>query len=150
MRKFAEKSRAVAFQMAYAWARGLAAFGIEPIEPLNTAIVQSEDDDDEQRMFRDSMMRGYREFHGWTDDDFEEVDKNGVACQSSFAQVLRLPHFRCCPAPASFQRLQEIAIRTIRYHRLLLPWMQVRGRLQCWIRCLKHDSRCPWYRLALR
>ena len=66
----------IAFQMAYAWARGLAAFGIEPIKPLKIAIVQSEDDEDEQRKFRDSMMRGYREFHHWTDDDLKEADAN--------------------------------------------------------------------------
>ena len=66
----------IAFQMAYAWACGVAAFGIEPIRPLRIAIIHSEDDDNEQRKFRDSMMRGYREFHGWTDADFDVVDAN--------------------------------------------------------------------------
>ena len=66
----------LAFQMAYAWARGLAAFGIEPIRPLRIAIIHSEDDENEQKRFRDSMMRGYRDFHGWTDDDLKMVDDN--------------------------------------------------------------------------
>ncbi len=45
-------------QAAICWAMGKAAFGIEPLRPLNIAIVQAEDDSEEMAFFRNQIGRG--------------------------------------------------------------------------------------------
>ena len=45
-------------QAATCWAMGKAAFGIEPVRPLNIAIVQAEDDAEEVAHFRNQIAEG--------------------------------------------------------------------------------------------
>ena len=66
----------LSLQMAYAWAAGKDAFGIAPIRPLKIALFQTEDDEDEMRDFRDNLKRGFKEIHGWTDQDLKAANDN--------------------------------------------------------------------------
>lgn len=66
----------LSLQMAYCWARGVPAFGIEPMKPLKIAVFQTEDNDDEMRLFRDNLKRGFREIHGWTEQDLKAANDN--------------------------------------------------------------------------
>jgi hypothetical protein len=72
-----DKGKSVlSLQMAYCWARGVAAFGIEPMRPLNIAVFQTEDDEDEMRTFRDNLKRGFAKIHKWTDEDLKAANGN--------------------------------------------------------------------------
>lgn len=81
----------LSLQMAFCWARGVPAFGIEPMKikvkdgdggavkertGLKIAVFQTEDDDDEMRRFRDDIKRGLREKLGWTEAQIESTDPN--------------------------------------------------------------------------
>ena len=45
-------------QASILWAMGETAFGITPVKPLNVAIIQAEDDDEELADFRNEIRRG--------------------------------------------------------------------------------------------
>lgn len=66
----------LSLQMAYCWACGKAAFGIEPIRKLKIAVFQTEDDEDEMRLFRDNIKKGLKKFHKWSDDDLKTANGN--------------------------------------------------------------------------
>ena len=66
----------ISIQLAYAWARGLPAFGICPMKPLRIGFLQTEDDEEEMKWFRQNIRRGYREVHQWTDEALNEAEKN--------------------------------------------------------------------------
>ena len=66
----------LSLQMAYCWAFGKPAFGIEPLRPLKIAVFQTEDNDREMRQFRDNIKRGLKELHGWTDEELKKANGN--------------------------------------------------------------------------
>ena len=66
----------ISIQLAYAWARGLPAFDIRPMRPLRIGFLQTEDDENEMKCFRQNIRRGYREVHQWTDEALNEAEKN--------------------------------------------------------------------------
>ena len=66
----------ITMQLAYAWARGQAIFGIQPLRPLKIAIFQTEDDEEELKDFRDSMRRGFQEVYHWTELETAQSERN--------------------------------------------------------------------------
>lgn len=66
----------ITMQFCYAWALGREMFGIKPLRPLKIAVFQTEDDDNDLRLFRDAMSYGYIHNHGWTDADIEKAVEN--------------------------------------------------------------------------
>ena len=51
-------------QAAICWAMGKAAFGIEPVRPLNVCIIQAEDDPEEMAFFRNQIGKGLKTVAG--------------------------------------------------------------------------------------
>lgn len=66
----------ITMQLCYGWALGRAVLGTTPVRPMKIGIFQTEDDEEELKEFRDSMRRGYRRIHGWTDADLRAAEKS--------------------------------------------------------------------------
>ena len=66
----------LSIQFAYAFALGREVLGLRPVRPMKIGIFQTEDDTIELREFRDSMRRGFREFHHWTEGDIVAAEAN--------------------------------------------------------------------------
>ena len=64
----------LSMQLAYSWALGRGMFGLNPVRPLRIGVLESEDDEDEMLMFRDSMKRGYMKFCGWTEEEVKAAE----------------------------------------------------------------------------
>ena len=63
-------------QVACAWALGKECFGIQPLRPLNIAIIQSENDRKDTQEFCESMCKGFAENEHWSQDDITNAVKN--------------------------------------------------------------------------
>lgn len=48
----------LSIQTSIQWCMGMTAFGIDPVKPLNVAIIQAEDDQEEMAFFRNEITRG--------------------------------------------------------------------------------------------
>ena len=90
-------------QLCYGWALGREVLGMRPFRPLTIGIIRPEDDDEEIAEFRDSMRRGFRQVHGWSDEDIAEAEsrvrmlnpkgKMGKAFIAYLRSVQRKYHF---------------------------------------------------------
>ena len=61
-------------QLCYGWSLGREVLGMKPFRPLTIGIIRPEDDEEEIAEFRDSMRRGFREVHDWSDKDIAEAE----------------------------------------------------------------------------
>lgn len=66
----------LAMQFAYAWAAGRDAFGIKVDRPLKIGIIQTEDDEGDLRLMQASICRGFVEYHGWSQADWDAAEHN--------------------------------------------------------------------------
>ena len=62
-------------QAAICWTMGFECFGIAPVRPLNIAIIQAEDDDDEISDFRNQITQGLVEKCGFNGDEIRAAWK---------------------------------------------------------------------------
>lgn len=68
----------LSIQLAYAWALGRAAFGIQPTRPLKIGILQTEDRYQKLQLIKLNMIKGYQKHEKWTAEDFEKAEKNMI------------------------------------------------------------------------